>query len=220
MKHSFLAIAAIVIGLAALPVVFARSAGAAAPTACTSTAKACTESVLLGSGPARSRVYRTYPLKKRNPRIRRALIMVHGALRNADTYFRTATAAAFLAHALADTVVIAPKFASADGHRHDKLAPHKVIWPCSGDSWRSGGVSPTNKNLTSFDFMDVILRELTDKHVFPNLSAIVIAGHSAGGQFVDRYAMANKVDGTLGVAISYVFTNPSSMARCYTPGAC
>src|SRR5207237_2329690 len=72
--------------------------------------------------------------------------------------------------------------------------------------------SPSHKDLTSFDFVDEILRRLADKKTFPNLSAIVVAGHSAGGQFVARYEMANKVHDTLGVPVSYVVANPSSYA--------
>jgi pimeloyl-ACP methyl ester carboxylesterase len=48
--------------------------------------------------------------------------------------------------------------------------------------------------------------------MFPNLQAIVVAGHSAGGQFANRYSMTNKVHGTLGVPITYVVANPSSYA--------
>jgi hypothetical protein len=59
-------------------------------------------------------VYTTFPLATPNPAIRRALVMVHGTLRNADHYFTTATGAAFLAGALEDTVIIAPAFRSAD----------------------------------------------------------------------------------------------------------
>ena len=47
--------------------------------------------------------YSTYPLDERNPAITRALIVVHGQGRNADGYFRTAAAAAFLGNALAWT---------------------------------------------------------------------------------------------------------------------
>jgi hypothetical protein len=44
------------------------------------------------------------------------------------------------------------------------------------------------------------------------MRAIVVAGHSAGGQVVARYQMANKVHETLGVPVSYVVANPSSYA--------
>jgi pimeloyl-ACP methyl ester carboxylesterase len=184
----------------------------APPPPCTSATPECTEWLTFGAGPARSLFYRNYSLATPNPSIHRALIMVHGTNRNADHYFQTATAAAFLAGALADTVVISPRFASADRSCKDTLATDEVNWSCGGDSWRSGGTSASNKDLTSFDFIDALLRKLADKRTFPDLTAIVIAGHSAGGQFVARYAMANHVHESLGVAITYVVANPSSYA--------
>lgn len=177
------------------------------------TTEGCTEWVRLGSGPARSLVYRTYSLDAKNEQITRALIMVHGAGRDADNYFRTAVAAAFLAGALEDTVVIAPRFASNDGRAcRDTLAADEVSWSCNGNSWRSGGTSNSNSNLTSYDFADELLRRLARKEVFPNLKGIVVAGHSAGGQFVTRYEMANRIHDTVGVPVKYVVANPSSYA--------
>jgi pimeloyl-ACP methyl ester carboxylesterase len=180
--------------------------------ACTTATPTCTEFVALAGGPARSLIYRTYPLDARNDAIRRALIMVHGTNRNADHYFATATAAAFLAGAVGDTAVISPRIASAAGNCTDKLDANEVSWSCTGDSWRSGGSAVSHPDLTSFDFVDQILRKLANKRTFPNLRAIVVAGHSAGGQFVARYQMANRVHDTLGVPITYVVANPSSYA--------
>ena len=180
--------------------------------ACTSSTPACTEWVSIGNAGARSLIYRTYSLDKKNDRVQRAMIMVHGTNRNPDRYFATATAAAFLAGALDNAVVIAPRVASADGNCRDVLAENEVSWSCGGDSWRSGGVAASHKDLTSFDFMDAILKKLANKQTFPNLRAIVVAGHSAGGQFVARYQMSNKVHETLGVPVSYVVANPSSYA--------
>jgi pimeloyl-ACP methyl ester carboxylesterase len=186
-------------------------AQAAAP-ACTTATAACTEWVALGSNGARSLIYRTRSLDTRNDNIRRALIMVHGTNRNADHYFSTAVSSAFLAGALDDSVVISPRIASAAGSCHDTLAPNEVSWSCTGDSWRSGGSAVTHPELTSFDFVDQILKKLANKNAFPNLRAIVVAGHSAGGQFVARYQMANRVHDSLGVPVSYVVANPSSYA--------
>jgi hypothetical protein len=183
---------------------------AAAPAPCTSLTAACTEWVALGD--ARAMVYTTFPLDVPNAGIHRALIMVHGALRNADHYFITATGAAFIAGALGDTLIIAPAFHSADGPCKDALAAHEVNWPCEGNSWRSGGDAIGNPQLSSFDFIDAILKKLADKRIFPNLAAIVVAGHSAGGQFIERYEMANRVHETLGVPVTYAIANPSSYA--------
>jgi pimeloyl-ACP methyl ester carboxylesterase len=194
-----------------LLVFFAAFASAyAAP--CTHATAECTEWVKL-SGPAQGLVYRTYSLDTKNDKIMRALVVVHGQGRDADNYFRTALAATFLAGAFDDTIVIAPRFASNNGTGcRDVLATNEVNWSCSGDSWRSGGVSISNKDLTSYDFMDEILRKLSRKDVFPNLKGIVVTGHSAGGQFVTRYEMANLVNDKLGVPVAYVVANPSSYA--------
>ena len=73
-------------------------------------------------------------------------------------------------------------------------------------------MSPSNPTISAFDFVDEIVRKLADKKTFPNLTKIVVAGHSAGGQFATRYEMANKVHDTPGVTISYVVANPSSYA--------
>jgi pimeloyl-ACP methyl ester carboxylesterase len=175
---------------------------------CTHPVPACERWITFGSGPSRSMVYGSYSLTTPNPAISRALIMVHGAGRNADHYFETAMAAAFLAGALENTVVIAPRFAAG----RDSVKPNEMLWPEGGNSWRAGGPSPTNPAITSFDFIDEIVRKLADRKVFPNLKAIVVAGHSAGGQLATRYAMTSKVHGTPGVSISYVVANPSSYA--------
>src|ERR1035437_5237613 len=159
---------------------------AAAWAAPCTTVATCTEWVTYAGGPARSMIYRTYPLDVRNPQITRALIVVHGAGRDADNYFRTSLAAAFLGAALDDTLVIAPRVASNAGSCRDQLAPSEVSWSCGGDSWRSGGTATNHAKLTSLDFTDEILRKLAKKDIFPNLKAIVVSGHSAGGQYVDR----------------------------------
>ena len=153
-------------------------------------------------------IYTWYSLNRRNDHIRRALIMVHGTNRNADHYFATAVAAAFLAGAVDDTVVIAPHIIACA----DKPDVNEVVWSCGGDSWRSGGAAVSHPDLTSFDLADQILHKLANKNTFPNMKAIVVAGHSAGGQFVTRYEMANRVHETLGVPVTYVVANPSSYA--------
>jgi pimeloyl-ACP methyl ester carboxylesterase len=180
---------------------------------CTAGTAACAEWVSLDPGPARTRVYRTHALGTRDEQIVRALVVIHGAGRNADSYFRTALAAAFLADALDDTLVVAPRFASNDGGGcRDTLAPDEVNWGCTGVSWRAGGVAASDERLTSYDVADEILARLARKATFPNLRAIVVAGHSAGGQYVSRYAMANRAHDTLGVPVAYVVSNPSSYA--------
>jgi hypothetical protein len=185
------------------------AAATAAP--CTTATSDCSEWIGL-NGSARSLVYRSHPLSAKNDRISRALVIVHGQGRNGDGYFRTGMAAAFLAGALEDTIVVSPRFASNQGSCQDKLEANEINWRCSGDSWRSGAPALNFEKLTSYDLGDAILRRLADKTVFPNLKAIVLTGHSAGGQYVSRYGMANQVHEKLGVPVTYVVSNPSSYA--------
>jgi len=201
--------------LRALVVFFLVTAGSAAAAAapCIVAAAHCTHWVALGDGPARSLVYSTYALDARNENVTRALIVIHGRGRNADYYFRTSIAAALLADAVGNTIIIAPRFAANNGRGcRDSLAANETNWTCTGNNWRAGGVAMGNDALTSFDFADEILHKLARKDVFPNLQAIVVAGHSAGGQLVTRYEMANQVHDTLGVPVAYVVANPSSYA--------
>ncbi len=197
--------------LARLALLSLLSLSALAAEPCTAAKPECTEWFVFGAGPSRSLIYRTHSLDIRDERIVRALIVVHGMDRDPENEFRTVTAAAFLAGALEDTAVIAPRFASASGGScRDALASDELNWPC--DSWRSGGAALNNENLTSFDLIDGILRKLAARRAFPNLKLMVIAGHSAGGQYVERYAMANTVHETLGIPVRYVVSNPSSFA--------
>ena len=211
------ALAAVAAMLAAAPLVRASSTGAEADPSlssgrqaspCTRPTTACEQWITFGKGPARSMVYASYPLGMPNRGVTRALIMVHGAGRNADHYFATSMAAAFLAGALNNTIVIAPHFIAG----RDTAKANEVMWPEGNNSWRAGGNSPSNPALTSFDLLDDVVRKLADKKVFPNLTKIVIAGHSAGGQVVTRYEMSSKVHELAGVSLSYVVANPSSYA--------
>ena len=149
-----------------------------------------------------------HALTKPNATLTRALIMIHGAGRNADHYFETATAAGFPAGALEHTIILSPRLIATP----DKPEVNEVVWPNGNVSWRAGGFSTSNPTINSFDFVDEMVHKLADKKVFPKLSQIVIAGHSAGGQVVTRYAMVNNVHDTKGVKITYVIANPSSSA--------
>jgi pimeloyl-ACP methyl ester carboxylesterase len=187
---------------------FATSAMAAP---CIAAKGSSTEWINVGSGPDRAMVYRTFPLETRNKAISRALIVVHGAPRNADNYFRGATAAEFLAGALDDTVIISPRFASNSSEGcHDKLEVNEINWSCEG--WRMGGDANSNSTLSSYDVIDRILALLSRRDVFPNLRHVVLAGHSAGGVFVHLYSITNQVHEKLPFALSYVVSNASSYA--------
>ena len=188
--------------LACFPI--AATAQAQAP--CTTATPACTEWVTSPSGPGRLLVYRSHALTRPNAAITRAFILIHGAERDAHNYYRHALAAAFLAGTLENAIVISPRFAPNDGRNcEDSLAPGEANWDCGGPGqWTAGGAASGSASLTTFDITDDLLRHLARRDIFPNLSAIVIGGHSAGGQFSQRYAMANQVHEKLGVPVTYI----------------
>ena len=180
------------------------------PTPCTTATPECTEWISVGGGTGRSLVYRNLSLDTRNEGVTRAVIVVHGAGRDADNYYRSALAGTFLAGALQTALVISVRMASNAGGCRDSLAQNEISWDC--DLWRSGGPSPSHPAVTSFDLLDEILRKLARRDVFPNLRGIVVTGHSAGGQVTNRYGMSSKTHETLGVPVQYVVANPSSYA--------
>jgi pimeloyl-ACP methyl ester carboxylesterase len=158
-------------------------------------------------------VYRSFPLDVKNADVTRAVVLVHGAGRDADNYFQHILAAAFLAGALDNTIVLSPRFASTNNGCSDKVADREATWECGGPArWTSGGDAVGTPGVTSFDTMDAILTRLAKRDAFPNLRSIVLAGHSAGGQFVSRYQMSNQVHDQLGLPLTYIVANPSSYA--------
>lgn len=182
---------------------------------CATAPAACAEFVPVGEGLRQILVYRSHPLTTPNSSITRALVVVHGAERAAQYEFRSALAGAFLAGALDNTVIIAPRFMANDvSNCTDSLHTNELNWECDVQrvDWRLGGVARNDSTTSSFDGMDAILLRIARRAEFPNLRAIVVAGHSAGGQFVTLYAMTNRVHDRLGVELSYVVANASAYA--------
>ena len=209
MNHSCHFLKALVLVLAASATTTARA------QSCAQAAEACWELVSVASGAARIGVYRSHPVTNRNEAVTRALVVVHGAERSAATSYNIATDAARIAGEAANTLVIAPRFAANVGKAcSDELGQNELNWNCDVvlTDWRAGGLAINFQEIASFDVMDDILRILNQKDLFPNLRAIVVAGHSAGGQFVTNYQMANRVHDSLDVKPTYVAANASAYA--------
>jgi pimeloyl-ACP methyl ester carboxylesterase len=67
--------------------------------------------------------------------------------------------------------------------------------------------------VSSFDVIDAVLARFADKTIFPNLKTVVLAGHSGGGQLVQRYAAVAKGDAPLlaaGIKVKWIVSNPST----------
>lgn len=148
-----------------------------------------------------------------HPEIRRALVIVHGRLRNAATYFRSGETATQAAGASADTLVIAPQFLNEDDVKRHQLPNALLRW--QGNDWMGGEPALGPRPLSSFAVFDALLARLADRQLLPNLQEVVIAGHSGGGQVVQRYAVLEQGEGPLagsGIRLRFVVANPSSYA--------
>jgi pimeloyl-ACP methyl ester carboxylesterase len=155
-------------------------------------------------------MYRSHPLTAPNAAAKRALVVIHGSGRNADDYFASGMAAAFLAGPLEETVVVAPRFAGTGAAAcADELSAGEIGFACVEDDWRGGGPGAGAPGVTTYDVMDALIRRLADKRRFPHLRHVVLMGHSAGGQYLSRYAAAAK-PAPAGIEVRYVISNPSS----------
>jgi pimeloyl-ACP methyl ester carboxylesterase len=144
-----------------------------------------------------------------SPDATRAIVIVHGVLRNADTYFATGQALLARAHAT-HTLLIAPQFveqSDLDGHN---VAAATLRWD---DDWPGGSNAVAPVPISTYSVFDAMLKRLADKTRFPKMREVVIEGHSAGGQIVQRYAVVgdgpDRIAGS-GVSVHFIVANPSS----------
>jgi pimeloyl-ACP methyl ester carboxylesterase len=148
------------------------------------------------------------------PGVTRAVLILHGRLRNADVYYRSAqTAQAAAGDAGRATIMIVPQFLAGIDIDAYHLPPDTLRWSFEG--WEGGEPALGPAPASSFDALDAILARLADRKLFPDLGQVIVAGHSGGGQVVQRYAIAGRGDAVLArdnIAVRYVVANPSSYA--------
>ncbi len=139
------------------------------------------------------------------PSVERAVIVIHGWPR------RDLRAGEFAAskagEAAGHTMIITPQFLiQADIEAH-QLPNETLRW--GPRDWAIGIDATEPAAISSFDVLDAILNRLIDRRTFPSLRDIVIAGHSAGGRFVQRYAAVGHGPAPAGIHLRYVVANPS-----------
>ncbi|AZF34072.1 putative exported protein [Pseudomonas sp. R4-35-07] len=147
------------------------------------------------------------------PEVTRALIIVHGRLRNAQTYLKSGIDAAAHAGVGAHVLVIAPQFLNQSDIKRHHLDDQVLRW--KGNDWMAGAPSIGPGQVSSFGALDQIIKHLGNRTLFPHLKEIVVAGHSGGGQVVQRFAVtghAHPMLQTEGIRLRYVVANPSSYA--------
>ncbi|CAO1626458.1 unnamed protein product [Jaminaea pallidilutea] len=165
--------------------------------------------------------------KRQDPsKVKKALIVIHGLGQDPATYMSnalSALAAATGSNSAVNTesiAIVAPLFANGDQKRvaypwTDGLATGlgstslALVW--KGANWASGLYNqyPSTLNtVSSYTVLDQMSIYFANKTLYPNLNSIIIAGHSLGGQMVNRYAAVGKELG-LSTPIRYWQGNPN-----------
>lgn len=142
----------------------------------------------------------------RNDRVTRAVLIVHGNRRDADRYFAHGVAAAAEEGRLHDAIILAPSFRTID----DDPDPREHHWSSHG--WKVGNRSRDPRRISSFEVMDDLLDRVcgSGSSIFPQLRTVAIIGHSAGGQFVNRYVAGGAACSNPEIETRFVVMNPSS----------
>lgn len=149
--------------------------------------------------------YVSHDLTVPNSKIEKVIITIHGSERNAHTYYNSIEAMAKRENMSEKTLVISPHFKEAQ----DTLLPKELYF--SPEGWLSGDEALNNNTTSSFEVVDHMITLLGNKNVFPNLKNIVITGHSAGGQLVQRFAAGSGVDQKFpDIHFRYIVANPGS----------
>lgn len=143
-----------------------------------------------------------------NVNIEAAIVVVHGSGRNADEYLYSMMVASQMQsrYSYENVLVIAPMFlAPEDGvyavpvimEEEDWMGMMRepMVWNETfpiAHTWRYGAnaLAPNDK-YSSYDVMDAIVEKLLLMVGGEDLKRIIVAGHSAGGQFTQRWALTS-----------------------------
>jgi hypothetical protein len=122
--------------------------------------------------------YGSRSLAEPDAAVKAVLVVIPGGETNGPVYFQAAMETTRVAGRLDDTAVITLQFQTADQNpRRDEL-----YWT---GAWQEGADSLEGSKTSSFAVLDEVL-ELASRS-FPDAKSIVLAGHSSGGQIINRY---------------------------------
>jgi len=159
-------------------------------------------------------------------KIEKILIMIHGSSRNADDYF-CAALSLIPKGERGKVLILTPKFLAPEDEEDYELYKEDgtefLIWQDESNdkyplshTWRYGA-DALNAPLSSYETLDRLLEflVLAAPVRFPSLQQISVAGHSAGGQVIQRWALLSNsfVFYQTRVEIRAIAANPRSY--CY-----
>lgn len=180
----------------------------------------CVRSFQLEQTETFNNVVTSHELQQVNLDITQAVFVIQGDSRSPKSYYKPIYNSTLLENRSTQTLIIAPYF---KGNNYggldvctddscDFVAPGELYWSTS--DWKEGGKSLLAANpISSFQVLDQLVQHVSQSGFFPHLKTIFVVGHSAGGQFTQRYAIGSSLEEQLmpaGIKMNYVVTNPSS----------
>ena len=181
---------------------------------CESTYK-CTSVYKLSNG-EKLELYSNYRLDQHNANLDKVLFVIHGMTRNGKATRDSMSRA--IGSRNAKTLIIAPLFKAVSAGDTSTTYPlDHAEW--TSDGWNIGNntINKTGKTrLSSYSVMDHLISSYSASSYFPGIKSATLAGHSAGGQFTQRYALAAKGSPA---NLVYVVVNPGTLAylNAYRP---
>lgn len=162
----------------------------------------------LGDGSYQFSYFSNKSVEPSMPAIKRVVILQHGVLRDGEVAFTNANAALHNSGAsIAETLLLAPQFWNADDANAGRVPASVPYWRKA--DWSLGYDSIDGRNLSAFSVIDDLIRKFSNAAAYPNVTQIVVAGHSAGAQMYSRYAAFNTVHEKVrsGILVKYVLAN-------------
>ncbi len=146
------------------------------------------------------------PLTEANASVTHAVFAIHGVLRTPWLAYDAVLEAATLEGEENTTLIVAPYFKKLE----DNPAEGELYWD---SGWTSGYRSQngTPDRVSSYQVLDELITQVLDTAKYPNLQKITVIGHSAGGQFTQRYAVGTGIDTHAGgIHFRFIVSNPGT----------
>ncbi|MFK7826685.1 MAG: hypothetical protein AB8G05_21265 [Oligoflexales bacterium] len=146
--------------------------------------------------------------------VKRMIVGIHGYGRDAEGLYQALYRASEVSGHLNETLILVPYFQAEemDIASDSKIPFNPDYWTWTKTSWIQGDDSlGPGVQISSFSMVDLLISHVLDRNRLPVVQSTVIAGHSAGGQFTQRYAIFSDIEKKFPwCQFTYVVANPSN----------
>jgi len=156
-------------------------------------------------------------LGKEDNTIERLVISIHSLSYSAKNYLQYVLEAGKLKQDELDkTIIVAPHFLKKN--KIPKNLENDILFWDVFPFWGSSKARVKRENkrvrVSAYQVIDEIMLYFVKSGLYPNLEKVVLLGHSAGGQFVNRYSacniISNELKNSYDIEVKYLVMAPSS----------